>query len=94
MKMAKRLLLGSAAALVVVWETQAAELPVKPALVQYVKICDLYGNGWYYIPGSDSCLKFGGAIRLTYNWNQNGGGTPAWTGTQGAQDRTVHNYAT
>jgi hypothetical protein len=25
-----------------------------------VKICDLYGNGWYYIPGSDTCLKFGG----------------------------------
>jgi hypothetical protein len=94
MKMAKRLLLGSAAALVVVWETQAAELPVKAAPVQYVKICDLYGNGWYYIPGSDTCLKFGGYVRLAYNWNQNGGGTPAWTGTQGAQDRTVSNYST
>ncbi|MGB7257197.1 MAG: porin, partial [Pseudolabrys sp.] len=25
--------------------------------VQYVKICSLYGAGFYYIPGTDTCIK-------------------------------------
>ena len=41
MKMVKSLLLGSAAGLVVVAGAQAADLPVKAAPVQYVKICNL-----------------------------------------------------
>src|SRR5437868_336337 len=93
MKMVKRLLLGSAAGLVAVGGTQAAELPAKAAPVQYVKICDLYGNGWYYIPGSDTCIKFGGYARAAWYWNATGGGAPAYTGTQGAQDRTVSQFA-
>ena len=59
MKMVKSLLLGSAAGLVAVSGTQAADLPVKAKPVQYVKICTLYGEGFYYIPGSDICLKIG-----------------------------------
>ncbi|MCW5686157.1 MAG: porin, partial [Pseudolabrys sp.] len=31
--------------------------------VQYVKICSLYGAGFYYIPGTDICLKVGGWTR-------------------------------
>jgi len=31
--------------------------------VQYVKICSLYGAGFFYIPGSDTCLKIGGYVR-------------------------------
>jgi hypothetical protein len=94
MKMVKRLLLGSAAGLVAVGGTQAAELPVTAAPVQYVKICDLYGNGWYYIPGSDTCVKWGGFARVSTSWNSTGGGGPAYSGTQGAQDRTVSQFAT
>ena len=60
MKIAKSLLLGSTAGLVAVSGTQAADLPVKAKPVQYVKICSLYGEGFYYIPGSDICLKIGG----------------------------------
>ena len=60
MKMVKSLLLGSAAGLVAVAGAQAADLPVKAKPVQYVKICSLYGAGFYYIPGTDSCLKDGG----------------------------------
>src|SRR5215510_15823493 len=63
MKMVKGLLLGSAAGLVAVSGTQAADLPVKAKPVQYVKICTLYGEGFYYIPGSDICLKIGGYVR-------------------------------
>ena len=30
---------------------------------QYVKICSLYGAGFYYIPGTDTCIKLGGYLR-------------------------------
>ena len=30
--------------------------------VEYVKICDAYGSGFYYIPGTEACLKLGGYI--------------------------------
>ena len=70
MKMVKSLLLGTAAGLVAVAGAQAADMPVKAAPVQYVKICSLYGDGFYYIPGTDTCLKMGGYLRVQaeYNW--------------------------
>ena len=76
MKMVKSLLLGSAAGLVAVSGTQAADLPVKAKPVEYVKICTLYGEGFYYIPGTDICLKIGGYVRANYRWNATGGGQP------------------
>jgi hypothetical protein len=63
MKMVKSLILGSAAALVVMSGAQAADLPVKAKAVEYVRICSLYGAGFYYIPGTDTCIKFGGYLR-------------------------------
>jgi len=72
MKMVKSLLLGSAAGLVAVAGAQAADLPVKAKPVQYVKICSLYGVGFYYIPGTDMCIKIGGWVRAEYGWGQNG----------------------
>ena len=27
--------------------------------VEYVRICDAYGSGFYYIPGTETCLKIG-----------------------------------
>src|SRR5262249_11577460 len=72
MKMVKSLLLGSAAGLVAVAGAQAADLPVKAKPVQYVKICTLYGVGFYYIPGTDMCLKIGGYVRAEAAWGVNG----------------------
>ncbi len=72
MKMVKSLLLGSAAGLVAVAGAQAADLPVKAKPVQYVKICSLYGVGFYYIPGTDMCMKMGGWVRAEYGYGQNG----------------------
>ena len=63
MKMVKSLLLGSAAGLVAVTAGQAADLPVKAKPVEYVKVCSLYGAGFYYMPGTDLCLKIGGWVR-------------------------------
>ena len=94
MKMVKSLLLGSAAGLVAVAGAQAADLPVKAKPVEYVKICTLYGEGYYYIPGSDTCIKLGGYVRGDYGWNMAGARTPAYNGTQGLQDRSVSQYST
>ena len=73
MKMVKSLLLGTAAGLVAMTGAQAADLPVKAKPVQYVKICSLYGAGFYYIPGTDMCLKIGGWVRAEYGYGMNGG---------------------
>ena len=94
MKMVKGLLLGSAAGLAAVTGTQAADLPVKARPVEYVKICSLYGEGFYYIPGTDVCLKVGGYVRADYGWNVTGARTPHYSGAGGAQDRTVSPFST
>ncbi len=63
MKMVKSLFLSSAAGLLVAGGAQAADLRVKAKAVEYVKICTLYGAGFYYIPGADTCIKLGGYVR-------------------------------
>jgi hypothetical protein len=93
MKMGKRFLLGSAAGLVAVSSPQAADLPVKAKPVEYVKICSLYGEGFYYIPGTDICLKIGGYVQADYGWNRAGSGQQHYTGANGAMDRSVSPYS-
>ena len=72
MKMVKSLLLGSAAGLVAVAGAQAADLPVKAKPVEYVKICSIYGAGFFYIPGTDTCIKIGGWVRAEYALGETG----------------------
>ena len=58
-----RILLGTAAVLATTVGAQAADLPTrKSAPVQYVKVCDAYGAGFFYIPGTDTCLRVGGVV--------------------------------
>jgi len=65
MKLVKSLLLGSAAGLVAAAGAQAADLPTrKAAPVDYVRICAVHGPGFFYIPGSDTCIRIGGRARL------------------------------
>ena len=61
----KSLLLGSAAALVAVSGARAADAVVvaEPEPVEYVRVCDVYGAGFYYIPGTETCLKVSGYFR-------------------------------
>jgi len=77
MKMVKSLLLGAAAGFVAMAGAQAADLPVKAKPVQYVKICSLYGAGFYYMPGTDTCIKIGGFIRAEININAGNSFNPA-----------------
>src|SRR5579859_5461623 len=64
MKMIKSLVLGSAAGLLAMGGAQAADLPLKAKAVEYVRICSLYGAGFWYIPGTDTCIKLGGYLRM------------------------------
>src|SRR5690349_10253047 len=72
MKLVKSLLLGSAAGIVAVAGAQAADYPVKVAAVQYVKICNLYGDGFYYLPGTSICVKIGGYARAETTYDSHG----------------------
>jgi Porin subfamily len=88
MKIVKSLLLGTAAGLAAVAGAQAADMPVKAAPVQYVKICSLYGDGFYYIPGTDTCLKMGGYLRVQAEYNMGAGGVAVGNAaTEAAQAR-------
>src|SRR5580704_10332269 len=96
MKMVKSLLLGSAAGLVAVAGAQAADLPVKAKPVEYVRVCSLYGAVFFYIPGTDTCIKLGGAVRVQAEYNAGAGGVPVGLGSaaealQGQQTRTLTN---
>lgn len=72
MKSVNRLLLGSAAGLFVVADAQAADLPAKAQPAEYVKVCSLYGAGFWYIPGTDTCIKIGGTVFLMVMENASG----------------------
>jgi len=66
----KSLLLGSAAALAAVSGAHAADAIVaaEPEPLEYVRICDAYGAGYFFIPGSETCLKIGGYVRTEGKW--------------------------
>jgi hypothetical protein len=93
MKMVKSLLLGSAAGIVAVAGAQAADLPVKAKPVEYVKVCSLYGAGFFYIPGTDTCIKIGGAVRVQAEFNTGAGGVPVGLGSsvEAAQGQFTRN---
>ena len=85
MKMVKSLVLGSAAGLLAMSGAQAADLPVKAKAVEYVRICSLYGAGFFYIPGTDTCIKLGGYLRVDTTFNGSIYDQPAWSGDLGQQ---------
>ncbi|MEH2609353.1 porin [Bradyrhizobium sp. AZCC 1693] len=87
MKMVKSLILGSAAGLIAMSGAQAADLPVKAKAVEYVRICSLYGAGFFYIPGTDTCIKLGGYLRIDTTFNGGIYGGPAWSGDIGQGNR-------
>ena len=88
----KSLILGSAAGLIAIGGAQAADLPVKAKAVEYVKVCSLYGAGFYYIPGTDTCIKIGGAIRIDTAFNGGTYDNPFWQGQAGAAGAWTGDY--
>jgi hypothetical protein len=95
MRLMKSLILGSAAGLLAIGGAQAADLPVKAKAVEYVKVCSLYGAGFYYIPGTDTCVKLGGAIRVDTTFNGGPYDAPFWQGGTGGNNLwTKDNFLT
>ena len=54
--------------------------------MEYVRVCDAFGTGYFYIPGTETCLKIGGYIRFQTNFgpdedlrdSSRGRGTSDW----------------
>ena len=83
----KSLLLGSAAALAAVSGAQAADAIVAaaPEPMEYVRVCDAFGTGYFYIPGTETCLQISGGVRFnvqfgedTYDVAPGGAGDGDW----------------
>jgi Porin subfamily len=79
--------LSLAAGLIGVGGAQAADLPVKAKAVEYVRVCSAYGAGFFYIPGTDTCIKIGGYFRVDTTFNGGAHGQPAWNGDIGQRNR-------
>ncbi|ARM12717.1 porin outer membrane protein [Rhizobium phaseoli Brasil 5] len=62
----RMVLLASAAAFAASTPVLAADAIVaaEPEPVEYVRVCDAYGTGYFYIPGTETCLKIEGYIRF------------------------------
>src|SRR4051812_5064783 len=93
MKTIKSLILGSAACLLAVGGAQAADLPVKAKAVEYVRICSLYGAGFFYIPGTDTCIKLGGYLRADLTVNGGIYNNPFYNGEGAIRDRYANFYS-
>src|SRR5688572_21256505 len=92
MKLMKTILLGAAAGFAAVAGAQAADLPVKAKPVEYVKVCSAYGAGFYYIPGTDICLRVGGAVRADYYHNAGGAFPNIYYNTSGNRTADTHAF--
>jgi hypothetical protein len=93
---ARSLALGSAATLLAISVSAAADLPVKAKAVQYVKICSAYGVGYYYMPGTDTCIKISGYVRADANINGGNYNKPGWDqgNAEGTQSRDRDYFTT
>src|SRR5689334_8850263 len=83
----KTFLLCTAVGLVAVAGAQAADLPVKAKPVEYVRVCSLYGAGFWYVPGTDTCLKIGSFVRVQTSWNNSTSDIPQGAGNNDAAGR-------
>ncbi|POO52014.1 porin, partial [Agrobacterium rosae] len=83
----KGLLIGSAAALTTISGAQAADAIVaaEPEPLEYVRVCDAFGEGFFYIPGTETCLKFGGYVRFQTDFGRDESGTSDWNSFTRAQ---------
>jgi Porin subfamily len=89
---ALRALAGAAASFAISSVSFAADLPVKAKAVEYVRVCSLYGAGFYYIPGTDTCIKLGGYVRVDGLAHTNGVFNGAYAAGAGANNRLTNYY--
>lgn len=70
----------------------AADLPPAPEPVEYVRICDAFGSGFFYIPGTDSCLRIRGRLRTEIRYRHQDSNDPIVLGS-GSQISSAGNRA-
>lgn len=77
----RAIILSSVAAITVTSGARAADAIVaaEPEPVEYVRVCDAYGTGYFYIPGTETCLSIGGYIRTEERFGPNRSGTSDWS---------------
>ncbi|MCB1420624.1 MAG: porin, partial [Notoacmeibacter sp.] len=46
----------------------------EPEPVEYVKVCDAYGAGFFYIPGTETCLSISGYVWVQLGFTNDGPG--------------------
>ncbi|MCU7984471.1 porin, partial [Shinella yambaruensis] len=92
----KSLLIGSAAALAAVSGAQAADAIVaaEPEPMEYVRVCDAFGTGYFYIPGTETCLRISGYVRFQVDFAEHGrsGSTGAWLTNDAAYKTNTRGY--
>ena len=52
-----------------------------------MKVCSIYGAGFFYIPGTDTCIKIGGWVRFEADFNAGGSHTHYYAGSAGRNNR-------
>ncbi|MGO4439296.1 porin [Rhizobium sp. RAF56] len=67
----KSFLIVSAAVLTATSGARAADAIVaaEPEPLEYVRICDAYGDSYFFIPGTETCLRIGGKVRTEAYWH-------------------------
>ncbi|MET3598817.1 porin [Martelella mangrovi] len=62
----KLLLIGSASMLATATGANAADpvVVIEPVTANYVEVCDAFGSGYFYVPGTETCLSVGGYVRF------------------------------
>jgi len=75
--MTSKLLLLAAGTALAAHGASAADAIVaaEPEAVEYVRVCDAYGAGYFYIPGTETCLKVNGYVRFQVNAGPNASAT-------------------
>jgi hypothetical protein len=72
MGLAKRLAVCTAFGLGAVFGARAADLSARHAQpIGYVGVCEAHGAGFFYIPGTSTCLRVGGQVRAEYTYRGN-----------------------
>jgi hypothetical protein len=85
---AKRFFLSGLGCLLAIGGTRAADIPLKAQPIEYVKVCSRYGEGFFYVPGTDTCLKVGGFVQYNQFFNQNGSNLPPTSSVAGLNTRS------
>ena len=54
-----------------------------------MKICSIYGAGFFYIPGTDTCIKIGGWVRAEYALGETGNSHAQFISAGGGRNNRV-----